>query len=192
MGTWTIPNTVKKAERLRDIMGKKLSRGHLEAEMYLLIGDDSLFDEFKKKWPDNDYRPAIVNKLKEILDLPDESLSMKWQPEARKICEKIVADYSLPKDTNISEEEFLERYRPLPNHLDDNASFDFGDGGCLYETYGAELEYVRAQPKNRVWTIIEGEGSPVIASGFHFVNRLGYVLTAKPFDDNTGIEVLLD
>ena len=31
----------------------------------------------------------------------------------------------------ISEEEFLERYRPIPNTLDDNASFDLGDGGCL-------------------------------------------------------------
>lgn len=94
--------------------------------------------------------------------------------------------------TTISEEEFLERYRPLPNTLDDNASFDLGDGGCLYETYGEELEYVKRQPATHIWTVIEGENSIVFANGFHRVNRLGYIITAEPWDNGVEIEVQLE
>ena len=43
----------------------------------------------------------------------------------------------------IDEDAFIERFRPRPNHLDPNASYDFGDGGCLFETYGPELDFVR-------------------------------------------------
>lgn len=92
----------------------------------------------------------------------------------------------------ISEDEFLAQYRPVPNALDDNASFDFGAGGCLYETYGAELEHIRRQPETHVWTVIDGENGLVIASGFHLVNRLGYILTESPVNADACIEVALD
>ena len=78
----------------------------------------------------------------------------------------------------ISEDEFIQTYRPMPNVLDANASFDFGDGGCLYETFGPELEHIRSQLPEHVWTIIETDGELAIVSGYHFVNRLGYILTA--------------
>lgn len=92
----------------------------------------------------------------------------------------------------ISEEEFLERYRPVPNTLDNNASFDFGAGGCLYETYGAELEHIRQQQQNHVWTLIDGENATVLVSGYHLVNRIGYVLTETPVNAEDCIEVLFD
>lgn len=94
--------------------------------------------------------------------------------------------------SKISEEQFLERYRPLPNELNDNASFDFGDGGCLYETYGAELEHIKLQSKSFVWTIIEGENSLVIVNGVYRVNRLGYLITAEPWADDIHIEIELE
>ena len=94
--------------------------------------------------------------------------------------------------SKITEEQFLERYRPLPNELNDNASFDFGDGGCLYETYGAELEHINLQSKSFVWTIIEGEDSLVIVNGVYRVNRLGYLITAEPWTDDIHIEIELE
>ena len=80
----------------------------------------------------------------------------------------------------IDTDAFHQRFRPIPNHLDDNASEDFGDGGCLFETYGAELDYVRSHPSSRIWTIIDGEDDTVIVSGYHLCNRIGYILTEKP------------
>lgn len=93
----------------------------------------------------------------------------------------------------INEDTFIERFGVRPNHLDGNASFDFGDGGCLYETYGPELAYVRAQNPNTVWTVVDGdEGQIVIVSGFHFVNRIGYLVTSYPFEDDVMYSVTFD
>ena len=92
----------------------------------------------------------------------------------------------------ITEEQFLERYRPIPNELNNNASFDFGDGGCLYETCGAELEHIKLQSKSFVWTIIEGEESLMIVSGIYLVNRLGYLITAEPWQDDIHVEIQLE
>ena len=92
----------------------------------------------------------------------------------------------------ISEDAFIERFQPLPNVLNDGASFDFGKGGCLYETYGAELAHVIYQSAGHLWTVVEGDDGLMIASGFHFVNRLGYIITAKPHDAHGHIDVMLD
>ena len=46
----------------------------------------------------------------------------------------------------LSEDEFDELFPPVQNHFNPNASWAFGDGpGCLFETYGEELAFVRAQ-----------------------------------------------
>lgn len=91
----------------------------------------------------------------------------------------------------MTEKAFMERFRPLPNTLVADAPFDFGNGGCLYETNGAELAYVRLQPEQHVWTLFNSEDGLVIGSGFHFLNRLGYILTAEPRDAGSYIEVPL-
>ncbi len=83
----------------------------------------------------------------------------------------------------ITEEEWIEKYKPTVNHLDENAGYDFGLGrGSLYETYGQELDYVwnknQTQPEC-IWTVIEGDAGMYIVSGYHHVNRLGYVITEK-------------
>lgn len=72
---------------------------------------------------------------------------------------------------------FWEKYKPIKNHLDDNASFD----GCMFETYGPELDFVRTKVSdNSVWTLLDCDGHLVISSGYHFVNRMGYFVTEKP------------
>lgn len=98
MGIWAVPNTVKKAERLKMLLTKNMSRAHAEAEMYLLLGSDNLFDDFKETVRGEDIRPIIARRLKEILDMPESSFSAQWEPEARSICESIIADYGLQAD----------------------------------------------------------------------------------------------
>ena len=94
---------------------------------------------------------------------------------------------SVKADTllQIDEDTFIETYRPLPNHLDLSASFDFGDGGCLFSSAGKEFRHVLAQDPRRVWTLLEGDnGGLFIGSGLHLVNRLGYIITAEPMQED--------
>lgn len=81
----------------------------------------------------------------------------------------------------ICEEDiFIERFCPIVNHIDANASFDFGYGGCMFETYGEEFEYVRMQKPYCIWTLIEEDGLLFVGSGLHIVNRLGYFVSQTP------------
>ncbi len=90
----------------------------------------------------------------------------------------------------MTEEEWFETYKPIPNHLDENASFNDGEHGYMFETYGDEVEFVKAQDENRIWMYGDGDdGGSYIWSGWGFVNRLGYFITEVPFPDNTTIQV---
>lgn len=91
----------------------------------------------------------------------------------------------------LTETEFDELFSPIKNKFDENASFD----GCLYETYGPEIDYVLSiVPQNRVVTIVEGEDElgddgeyhSVIyyESGYHLVNRMGYLILDKPYNED--------
>ena len=102
---------------------------------------------------------------------------------------------------NLTEEKFYTKFNLQKNHINKNAPFD----GCMYETYGEELDYVfKMSKKNCVITILEGdeveereetyfnslgvETKEIVtipnlyyASGFHYVNRIGYFVLAKPY-----------
>jgi len=76
----------------------------------------------------------------------------------------------------LTDFEFIEKFKPIKNHLDDNAS----ENGCMFETYGAELDYVRSMvisDPERVWTVLDCDGELIISSGYSFVNRFGYLIT---------------
>lgn len=100
----------------------------------------------------------------------------------------------------ISWETFEEKYNPQINHIlkekypKDDPTELTGWGGIMYETYGDEYDYVREiaqkHPK-RVWTLVDGDnGELVIIAGWHYVNRMNYVITEKPW--NTGDEYVDD
>jgi hypothetical protein len=109
---------------------------------------------------------------------------------------------------NLTEEQFDEMFTPQINHIEranvDDAIADediCSFSGCMYETYGPELDYALEMAKeNRVVTIIEGEdtigedGEPhatlFYTSGFHLVNRLGFLVLDKPYTED--FEVKLD
>lgn len=92
----------------------------------------------------------------------------------------------------LSEDAFANIFRPKANHLNPNASFDWGAGyGTLFETYGEELAFVQSQPADTVWTLLSGDGD-VIVSGFHFVNRLGYFISKTPVPPGLDVSVPLE
>lgn len=65
------------------------------------------------------------------------------------------------------------KYKPVHNQFEDNDKF---------ETYGEELEFVRAQDPRCVWTLVDGDdGNLYIVDGYHFVNRVNYFVTEVPF-----------
>lgn len=95
----------------------------------------------------------------------------------------------------ITDEQFDKVYNPLFNHImvaqlsqyapEDTCPF----GGTMYETYGEELDYIRKLCSegqgNRVWTVLEGDsGDLFIQAGYHFVNRMGYIVTEVAWEDS--------
>ncbi len=90
----------------------------------------------------------------------------------------------------ISEDVFDQQFPLVRNHLNPNATRGFGDqGGCLFETYGEELAFVRSQDARFVWTFIDGDDAQYVVSGMHFVNRIGYLISKVPVPDGVFFEV---
>ena len=94
----------------------------------------------------------------------------------------------------ITEEEFDATYDFVPNHLNPHASWGCGDGpGCLFETYGEELAFVRSQNSATVWTLLDSDdGNLYLASGYHFVNRIGYLIATTPVPNDVLIECCIE
>ena len=84
----------------------------------------------------------------------------------------------------LSYEEWADQYRPIQNPYDDNAPHE----GRMFETYGVEYEFIKNSTENVVWTLIEENDVIWIASGYHYVNRLGCFITEVEHD-GTGIEI---
>lgn len=83
-------------------------------------------------------------------------------------------------------DEWVDTYKPINNHIDTNASFD----GAMFETYGDEVEFVKAQDENRIWMYGDGDdGGSYIWNGWHFVNRIGYFITEVPCPADTTIQI---
>jgi hypothetical protein len=93
----------------------------------------------------------------------------------------------------LSEEEFDTQYPLIINNISDNASWQDEDGlGRMFETYGEELEFVRKAHPRAVWTVMDGDNDDiVVVSGFHYVNRIGYLISSELFPENTHISVTI-
>ena len=85
----------------------------------------------------------------------------------------------------MDEAIFESRFKPIKNHLDDNASLD----GIMFETYGEELDFVRTQPNNKIWTYCDDGENGWLSSGFHLVNRLGYVICTEPWTEDAEVHL---
>ena len=98
------------------------------------------------------------------------------------------------QQVTLTEDEFYEKYNPVKNHLKLDAAFD----GQMFETYGEELQYIHdlnninGSFRRTIWTIIEAEGKLYYNSGYHYVNRLGYLVTKEQVPENKEILVELE
>jgi hypothetical protein len=98
----------------------------------------------------------------------------------------------MPNLIQLTEDEWFEQFKPIPNHLDENASFNDGEQGYMFETYGDEVEFVKSQDSNRIWTYSDGDdGGTYISDGYHVVNRIGYFVTTVPYDDKQYYQIQL-
>ena len=101
----------------------------------------------------------------------------------------------MKKLIELTEEQWFDTYKPIPNHLDENASFNDGEHGYMFETYGDEVEFVRDHVflhPNTVWTYCDGDnGGTYISDGMHMVNRIGYFVTTVPYDDSQYYQIQL-
>ena len=73
-------------------------------------------------------------------------------------------------------ELFFDRHKPIQNKLA-NGCFD----GCMFETFGQELEEVEKHDDQHIFTLVDVEGKSYASPGFHFVNRLGYFIVEIPW-----------
>jgi len=90
----------------------------------------------------------------------------------------------------LTEEEWFEQFKPIPNHIDENASFHDGEQGYMFETYGTELDFVKAQDPNRIWTYCDNDISGTsIFQGMRIVNRIGYFITSVPFSGDKDYQI---
>jgi hypothetical protein len=72
-----------------------------------------------------------------------------------------------------------EKYRPMVNPNSDNALWE----DPKFETYGEDLDFVRAQDPRCIWTLVDGDdGNLYIVDGYHLVNRINYFVTEVPFE----------
>lgn len=67
-------------------------------------------------------------------------------------------------------------FKPIKNNLTNGEDIHF-------ETYGDEVEFVKAQDPKTIWTEVDGDSGTYIISGWHFVNRIHYYITENPWED---------
>lgn len=86
--------------------------------------------------------------------------------------------------TELTYEEWVDKYKPIKNHLvnDDTTSF---------ETYGDEVLFVCEQPNSTVWTELDGDNGVYLVSGYHLANRISYYVTEVPWDDSDDVCVTI-
>lgn len=75
---------------------------------------------------------------------------------------------------------FAKMFTITPNHFVSQEGYDPVE---FFETYGEEVQYAWEMHKlNRCWTCLDCDGKLYLAAGFHYVNRLYYVITDQPYD----------
>jgi len=91
---------------------------------------------------------------------------------------KYTCEYNRVMQSKLAEQEDNGR-----TTIEDMAPYN----GCMYETYDEEYQRVKemvAQNPKRVWTIINCDGWEGIVAGWHWVNRMGYLITEQEWESD--------
>ncbi|ALV27389.1 hypothetical protein [Pannonibacter phragmitetus] len=95
-----------------------------------------------------------------------------------------------PPAPALSYDDWLAAYRPVRNTIRKYAPFD----GLMFETFGPELDAVSAADPACIWTLVSSDDDDglYLLSGCHFVNRMGYLVTERPWAGDGQLEIRLD
>ena len=77
---------------------------------------------------------------------------------------------------NEEMEEWMELYKPESDE-EGNPKY--------YETFGEDLEYVKSQPKELVWTLTDCGDGLYWVKDCNFVNRINYVVCLVPWTEES-------
>ena len=81
----------------------------------------------------------------------------------------------------LEEEAFHEKYKPITNPRDGSQEWDHQD------LKNADI------PPERIWTCLTGDNNSMsLVSGWHWVNRLYYVVTEEPWQGDDEIIVVYE
>ena len=87
-------------------------------------------------------------------------------------------------NVSIELEKWWDEYKPVPNHFHSDDTEEDPSLVYFFETYGRELDYVRSEIHAcNVWTWVDGDEGSYLVAGYHLVNRIGYFITEKQWDD---------
>lgn len=77
------------------------------------------------------------------------------------------------------EDAFYEYFKPVRHSGAKHKIW----GGLGLETFGEDFDIVRSYDPLFVWTVADGDsGDQWITAGVHYVNRVCYLIAAKPHD----------
>lgn len=83
-------------------------------------------------------------------------------------------------------DDWWDSFEPIPNPS--------GDGENIYfETHGRDLARVQEEYKRnprKVWTVVDADGIDVIVSGLASINKLNYLITKRPLQEDVLVEVI--
>jgi len=76
-------------------------------------------------------------------------------------------------------DEWVEKYDPIQNHIEES-SYE----GFAFETYGEELDFIREQKPENIWTLVtNGTDISYIVPGMRWVDREFYFVTNNPVNE---------
>jgi hypothetical protein len=136
--------------------------------------------------------PDLLVSMGRLLDEDDgptteEGCENSWFKEAKGVYESFNALLAKPEPEEDPYFAWIGQYKPIKNHIDDNAAYD----GCMFETFGKEVDHIVETPCTHVWTLIENDGGQFLVSGYHYVDRLGYFVTEVACPDDH-VEIPMD
>lgn len=76
-------------------------------------------------------------------------------------------------------DSWVETFKPIKNKISKYAD----DSTIAFETYGEEAEFVQKADNKYIWTEVDGDEGTYIISGYHYVNRIQYYITEKPWEE---------
>ncbi|MFV1977225.1 MAG: hypothetical protein ACC651_15900 [Candidatus Scalindua sp.] len=88
---------------------------------------------------------------------------------------------------NIDYWDWVEEFKPLPNHLDRAAGID----GFLFLPFGKQWDFVNRINTNYLWSLIvtdlDDDTVWEIVNGIHIVNIQGMLVTRVPYTEEMTI-----